>query len=66
LEGGNRVPTIAYWPGKITPSTSAALISQVDLFASMAQMLGISLSEEDGMDSQDLYDTWCGNSKKGM
>ncbi|MBI1342313.1 MAG: sulfatase-like hydrolase/transferase [Terrimonas sp.] len=39
-EGGTRVPTITFWPGEIKQGESNALISQVDLFASLAQLVG--------------------------
>ena len=43
FEGGHHVPFIVRWPGGITqPSTSsAALVGQLDLFATCAEILGI-------------------------
>lgn len=44
-EGGHRVPMIASWPGKIPAGTSSnALISQVDLYATFAEVLGADAS----------------------
>ena len=41
FDGGTRVPMMARWPGHVKPDTqSAALISQVDLFASFATLTG--------------------------
>ena len=39
-EAGTRMPTIAYWPGKIKPAKSNALFSQVDFYASIAALTG--------------------------
>jgi arylsulfatase A-like enzyme len=41
-EGGTRMPFIVYWPGHVRPSTSDALLSQIDLidcFASLAETI---------------------------
>jgi len=41
FEGGHRVPFIARWPGTIPAgTTSGALIEQLDLFATCAEILG--------------------------
>ncbi|QDU64720.1 Arylsulfatase [Planctomycetes bacterium Pan216] len=51
-EGGHRVPFIARWPGHIEPdSKSNALISNVDLLATVAAVTGQKLGEDDGPDS---------------
>ena len=43
-EGGHRVPLIVRWPGHVPPGTVCdGLISQIDLFASLASILGCSL-----------------------
>jgi len=39
-EGGTRVPFVAHWPARIQPGVSAALVSQVDLMASLAAIAG--------------------------
>jgi len=39
-EAGTRVPFIVSWPGKIAPGVSPALVNQVDLFASLADLAG--------------------------
>ncbi|MCG8696560.1 MAG: sulfatase-like hydrolase/transferase, partial [Bacteroidales bacterium] len=44
FEAGTRVPTIAYWPSVIEPGESAALWSQVDLYASVAKLVGHNLN----------------------
>lgn len=40
FEGGTRVPFIVRWPARIKPGVSDALVSQVDLFGSIAALLG--------------------------
>lgn len=64
-EAGARVPTIAYWPGHIAPGQSAALLSQVDLLASLAQLIGFDLPQDKAIDSQQQLDSWLGKSQQG-
>src|SRR5207253_853136 len=40
FEGGTRVPFAVRWPGRVQPGTSAALVSQMDLLASLAALTG--------------------------
>lgn len=65
FEAGTRVPTIVSWPGVVTPGISDALLSQVDLYASLAQLTGQELVLNDAPDSQGLLNTWLGKSRKG-
>lgn len=52
FEGGHRVPFIARWPGRIPADTvSDALLGQIDLLATCAQLLGASLPSEAAEDS---------------
>ncbi|MEM9346123.1 MAG: arylsulfatase [Planctomycetota bacterium] len=54
-EGGHRVPFIIRWPGVTRAgSVKDGLISQIDLFATFATMLGYDLPEEAAADSLDL------------
>lgn len=51
-EGGHHVPFIIKWPGEIKAgSLSNELISQVDLFATLAEISGIELPENAAPDS---------------
>ena len=51
-EGGHRVPFIARWPGKTEAgSVSDSLISNVDLFATVAAITGRKLGPSEGEDS---------------
>jgi arylsulfatase A-like enzyme len=45
FEGGTRVPFIAHWPSRIQPGRSDALLSQIDLHASLAELVGAQLKE---------------------
>jgi arylsulfatase A-like enzyme len=65
FEGGTRVPTIVYWPSKIKPGVSHALVSQVDLFASLAKLTGQELKGDEAPDSFDMLSAWLGKSTKG-
>jgi len=47
FEGGTRVPTISYWPGTINPGTSDALVSQLDIYASIAELVGVALDDSE-------------------
>ena len=54
-EGGNRVPAIASWSGKIEPgSSNHDIIGGLDLMATFAAVAGIKLPEKD-RDGQPIY-----------
>jgi len=40
LEAGTRMPTIVSWPGTVDPGISTAMLTQVDLYASLAKLVG--------------------------
>lgn len=62
FEAGTRVPFITYWKGKIEPGVSDALVCQIDLLASLADLVGSDISTSD---SQDLLDVLLGKTKEG-
>ncbi len=62
FEAGTRVPFITYWKGKIEPTVSDAMVSQLDLFSSLAQLVG---SENRVPDSEELLDVFLGKSNQG-
>ncbi|KAA9041904.1 sulfatase-like hydrolase/transferase [Ginsengibacter hankyongi] len=65
-EGGTRVPTITYWPNEIHPGESDALISQVDIYASLAQLVGEQVDHHKAApDSKDFLPVLLGKSKEG-
>ncbi len=54
-EGGHRVPFVVKWPGKTKPgSVSDETISQVDLAATFAHLIGYGLKPDEAIDSYDL------------
>jgi arylsulfatase A len=58
-EGGHRVPFLVKWPGVVEPgSVSDALVSQVDLFAALAAIVGHDPIAEVAEDSHDLLAVW--------
>jgi arylsulfatase A-like enzyme len=57
FEAGTRVPFISYWKGKIQPITKDEMISQIDIFSSLASLTG---SSTQGPDSQNLLDLLMG------
>ncbi|MFI3295282.1 MAG: sulfatase-like hydrolase/transferase, partial [Rikenellaceae bacterium] len=66
FEGGTRVPFITNWSGKIpSGKVSDAPISQVDLFASLSQLIGGSVHDGEAADSQNQLKALMGQSKKG-
>ncbi|GAB3665058.1 sulfatase-like hydrolase/transferase [Echinicola sediminis] len=62
FEAGTRVPFMVYWKGKIQPKVSDALVCQVDLLSSLAELVG---SDQQGPDSEKLLDVFMGNSDQG-
>lgn len=64
-EAGTRMPTITYWPGRIQPRVSDALISQTDFYASFAAMQGHELGRGEAMDSKNMLAELLGDSEKG-
>jgi arylsulfatase A-like enzyme len=62
FEAGTRVPFITYWKGKIEPKKSDALICQIDLLASLAELTGATLKDTD---SEKLLDALMGRTNKG-
>jgi len=62
FEAGTRVPFITYWKGEIEPAVSDALVSQLDLFSSLAKLVD---SEKRGPDSEELLDVLLGKSDQG-
>lgn len=63
-EAGTRVPFVAWWPGTIQPGVSDAMICQIDLFSSLAHIVG-NLQPEVENDSKDLHDVLLGQSNEG-
>ncbi|WP_227740362.1 arylsulfatase [Salegentibacter sp. BLCTC] len=62
FEAGTRVPFATYWASKIQPRKTEAIVSQVDLFSSLASLVD---SDIRGQDSKNLIDVFLGNSDQG-
>ena len=66
FEGGTTVPFIVSWPEKIKrPMESAALFSQVDLIASLGELLNATLPKGSAKDSEKNLDIMLGQNKDG-
>jgi arylsulfatase A-like enzyme len=65
FEGGTRVPFLVRWPGRVRPGISHALVSQVDLVASLAGLAGQTLAPGDAPDSEDVMAALLGTSAVG-
>jgi arylsulfatase A-like enzyme len=65
FESGTRIPTITYWPSKIKPGLSSALMNQVDIYASLAHLVGQELSLSEAPDSKNVMDAYLGENSKG-
>lgn len=62
-DGGTRVPLFVYWKGKVQPAVSDALVCQMDLAASIAELIGAQMPE--GTDSQNYLSTFLGENPEG-
>lgn len=62
FEAGTRVPFITYWKGRIKPQVSDALVCQLDLLTSLAQLVGV---QGPPVDSRNLLPALLGESKTG-
>jgi len=62
LEGGVRVPGIAWWPGKIPASTSTdAITTMMDVLPTFAALAGASLDRARKIDGVDLWPVLVGS-----
>ncbi len=65
FDGGHRVPFLVRWPGHVAPGTrSAQLVSQVDLMATAADIVGVPLPENAGVDSVSILSAMLGTDKE--
>lgn len=62
FDAGTRVPFITYWKGKIQAGESNALVSQLDLLASLTALTG---NEASTSDSKNILDVFLGKSNHG-
>lgn len=62
-DGGVRIPFLLRWPAQVKPKVSDAFVCQMDLLASLAELLGQSYPDE--LDSQNTLPAFLGKDKKG-
>ena len=65
FEGGTRVPFIVSWAGKISPKVSPAMISQVDMVATIGALTQQSVPAGQAIDSENMLEAFMGKSLKG-
>ena len=65
FEGGTRVPFIVRWPRQVRRGVSGALISQVDLLASLSALTAQRLTPAEAFDSQNMLAALLGKSPIG-
>lgn len=65
FEGGTRVPFLVRWPARVRPGESSALMSQMDLLASLAALTGQAIPKGHAPDSENHLAALLGESKTG-
>ena len=61
-DGGHRIPLIVTWGDKIRPRKDNSLVCLTDFYATFAEMVGYTLSSDEGEDS---YSFWGNISRRG-
>ncbi|WP_158968948.1 arylsulfatase [Paraglaciecola sp. L3A3] len=64
-EAGTRMPTIVHYPNKVKPGVSDALMSQIDVYASVANMLNIPMADNEAIDSEIHTAAWLDHTQTG-
>ena len=64
-EGGTRVPMITYFANQQTPGISNALMSHIDLYASLAKLVGYELDKNEAIDSKNVLPALLHADEKG-
>jgi arylsulfatase A-like enzyme len=62
FDGGTHIPFVVYWNGTINPRVSDALVGQVDIMASICQLLQVNCP---GIDSENMLNEFLGKSVVG-
>lgn len=62
-DGGTHIPLCIYWKGEIKPAVSDAIVCQMDLFASLGDLVGADIPE--GLDSRPMMPVFLGKEKNG-
>ena len=64
-EGGVRVPTLAWWPGRIEPGSSCdAVAGTIDLLPTFVSLAGGAVPAEPVIDGRDISPLLCGRSRE--
>ncbi|WP_018969188.1 sulfatase family protein [Rubritalea marina] len=63
-EGGTRVPFIIKWPAAIQPGRSDAMVNQIDLLASFADLLDIEVPANEAIDSRNTLAAFLGKQRE--
>ncbi|MEY4483411.1 MAG: hypothetical protein RL693_863 [Verrucomicrobiota bacterium] len=63
FEGGIRVPTLAWWPGRIpADSSTAAITSMMDILPTFAKLAGAKVPDDRKIDGVDIWTALSGDS----
>ncbi|MGN1264441.1 MAG: sulfatase-like hydrolase/transferase [Muribaculaceae bacterium] len=62
-DGGTHIPFFVYWKGHIEPTTSNALVCQMDLLNTFAALVGQPVRQD--LDSKEMLDVFLGKSENG-
>lgn len=65
FEAGTRVPFIVHWTGKARIGVSDALISQIDMLATLGELVGKDIPENANVDSRKYLSAWLGEDSTG-
>lgn len=65
FEAGTRIPFVVSWKGKTKNTVSDALVSQIDLFASLSSLINEKIPHNAATDSQNHLSTFLGKNKIG-
>ncbi|MCC8154729.1 MAG: arylsulfatase, partial [Tannerellaceae bacterium] len=65
FEAGTRVPFIVNWPAQIKPAVSNALVSHIDLFASLSALVDKKIPKGSAPDSRNQLATLMGKDARG-
>lgn len=65
FEAGTRVPFIVHWTGNVRTGVSDALVSQIDMLASLGQLVGKEIPANVKTDSRKQLSAWLGEDAKG-
>jgi len=65
FEAGTRVPTIVHFPKRVKAGVSDTLMSQIDIYASLAGLFNIELDATEAIDSQNHIKAWLDHNLAG-